>query len=103
MRPCKTCPFLIETKNFGRIDWIEEVFFLVRNGVVGHSCHVTDEKADGYIGGKKRACDGLKMLKDNENLGMHLHKNVFKSFKSCLSAHLQENLKEVEQLNKPKE
>lgn len=76
------------SKNFGAIDWLMDVFFLLKNGSTSHSCHVTDKNADGYVGGKKRECDGIKMMKLNQDTGVYLHKNAYPNFKSFFQDHV---------------
>lgn len=88
MNPCKTCPFLKESKNYGSVDWLRDVFNLLKEGNLNHSCHTTDPIADGYVGGEKRFCDGIKMLKINDETKLHLHKRAFKNYREFYETQL---------------
>lgn len=88
MNPCKTCPFLKDSKNYGSVDWLEDVFHLLQRENTSHTCHSTDPIADGYIGGNKRMCDGIKMLKINQDSNLHLHKKAFRNYKEFFNAQL---------------
>lgn len=59
MKPCKTCPFLEGTENYGAPDWLEDVFNGIRRGVLDHTCHCADPKADGCVGAKRPMCCGI--------------------------------------------
>lgn len=71
LRPCNSCPFRKDTKNFGRSDWLIDVMQALRAGGLTHSCHKTDPNADGYVGhkvGKESICMGaVAMLKAETN------------------------------------
>lgn len=50
IKPCATCPFRKDTANYGRIDYLQDVFVgvFIRKSI-RHTCHKTDPKADGYV------------------------------------------------------
>lgn len=87
MKKCKTCPFVNQTLNIGRIDWLYDVIKLFQSNSLSHSCHVTDVMADGYVGGQNRNCVGIKELNVNDKSGIHLHKDVFPNFQSFVKHH----------------
>jgi len=87
--PCKTCPFLETSKNYGAPDWIEDVVRLIETKKTDcHTCHCTDSNADGYLGGKTRMCDGIKMLKINNDSAARIHEKAFRNWQSFFRAHI---------------
>lgn len=89
MNPCKTCPFLKSSKNYGSPEWLRDVLYLYQNKKTAHSCHVTDKNADGFVGGRRRDCDGIKMLKINDETGVHIHRSAFRNYKEFFNKQLQ--------------
>lgn len=63
IKPCSTCPFRKDTTNYGRLDYLQDLFFGVFiKGAINHTCHKTDPNADGYINHsvrKKSVCWGF--------------------------------------------
>ena len=88
MNPCKTCPFIASSKNYGAPDWVADVCGLFAKGSTSHSCHCTDQNADGYIGGKVRQCDGIKMLKANHEAGFKMYPKAYRNYGEFLSAQM---------------
>lgn len=91
MKPCNTCPFLKNSTNFGCREWLIDVAKLVlMKKTDSHTCHKTDPNADGYVKGNgKKMCDGIKMIAVNENLNVHIHKEVPKNFYSFFKEYAQ--------------
>lgn len=87
MNPCKTCPFLENTKNFGAPDWLMDVGNLVEDKSISHSCHCTDHNADGYIGGHTRQCDGIKMVRANSESGFKVYPEAFRNWTQFFVRH----------------
>ena len=88
MQKCKTCPFIKNTQNFGRADWLVDVKRLFENHSLKHSCHVTDPQADGYINGQPRDCVGIKQLYINNCSEIHMFEDVFRNVKEFFKHHL---------------
>lgn len=88
MKKCKTCPFILNTPNHGCMEWLWDVIKLFEIGSTSHSCHVTDAVADGYIGGEKRDCVGIKQLKTNNDSKHHVFKDVFPSGVAFVKHHM---------------
>lgn len=95
MNPCNDCPFKKPFKENGALDWITDVFNLDRiGGFFQHSCHKTDPRADGFVGGKKRECVGAATIHMNAIDGTPGKGGVYDSFKDACKAHLEVYLKE---------
>jgi hypothetical protein len=69
-KPCATCPFRKDIPLDGAPDWATDVLLGFRRGNLSHTCHKSDPKADGYVGGKrKQHCIGmLGMMKNMGNI-----------------------------------
>ena len=71
MKPCRTCPFLENSENYGNSDWFIDVCEQLEKEQLTHSCHRTDPRADGYVNhkdGKDSICWGaVGMLKAEKN------------------------------------
>lgn len=72
MKPCNSCPFRKNTKNFGSPEWLIDVMRGIKKKNISYSCHKTDPKADGYVGhkeGKDSVCMGIVgMIKKATNV-----------------------------------
>lgn len=88
MKTCNDCPFMIETKSIGNVDWLKDVLHLAIHNSNNHTCHKTDPNADGYIGGEKRICNGIKMLNANDQSGVHVYKPVYRGWKEFFDSYL---------------
>lgn len=89
MKTCDDCPFVVGSKNTGSPDWLKDVFGLYLRKSTSHSCHKTDPIADGYIRGKRKDCNGIKMIEINEKTKTHIHKNVYKNFLDFFETYIQ--------------
>lgn len=68
MRPCGDCPFMKSSPLAGSPDWLRDILeYHVKDQYFEHTCHKTDPKADGYVGGKKRECKGHLFVIMNEH------------------------------------
>lgn len=67
--PCNDCPFVKENPKLGSPEWLGDVIMGHRGPGFSHTCHKTDPKADGFVGGKtKLLCAGFERIKENRRM-----------------------------------
>lgn len=86
---CKTCPFRKKAKIIGSREYLIDVFGLLYHGSLKHSCHRTDPKADGYVGGETKQCLGILKVADND-AGEKNHNDFFSNWLDFLQFHKSE-------------
>lgn len=97
MNPCNTCPFLKKTPLEGAPDWLKDVIRLHKQDpFFNHTCHKTDPKADGYVGGKKvTSCAGHIQMIMNAVDGTPGHGGVYNSIAELAETYLAEWTREL--------
>lgn len=90
MKPCNDCPFLKSSPLQGAPDWLEDVMkHHHADPYFTHSCHKTDPRADGFVGGKKsRECAGHLMMIINDNDGTPGKGGVYRSIEELIERYL---------------
>ena len=83
MKACNECPFYRKNKLEGSPEWLKDILWFNRtNPDFSHTCHKTDPKADGYVGGKTRECVGHITMMMNRYDGTPGRGGVYTSVKS---------------------
>lgn len=96
-KPCNDCPFKKSSPLVGAPDWVKDV--AVRNledEYFSHSCHKTDPKADGFVGGQKVIeCAGRLRMLFNEMDGTPGKGGVYESIHALVKRYYQHWIKEA--------
>lgn len=88
MKPCNDCPFIKKTTLNGSPDWLRDVLtFHQQDKFFQHTCHKTDSKAHGYVGGKKKECRGHLQMMFNEMDGTIGKGGVYDSIEQLAKAY----------------
>lgn len=98
MKACKDCPFKRSSPLNGSPEWLKDVLELnAKDPFFHHTCHKTDPKADGYVGGEKvMECGGHVQMMMNEIDGTHGKGGVYFSIKDMGREYLKHWQKELD-------